>query len=192
MRKDSPWLVVLMMHNLRKGGAIPLDAILSIRAMAQEVTQAGYQFIISFQVPSSSQTPPTKDRLQLCNCTLGVKACRPRSPDQDPGSEKLGDHTGFLQVPTHTYYQQVDPADAPQPFNREHVLEMLPLDLRPFIELNDFDEAFESYPSLGAMDTSPHPTCAFAFFRHLVLFSSELLTCAPSDSHFGARHSLHL
>ena len=54
LRKDSPWLVVLLMHNLRKGGAIPLDAILSIRAMAQEVTQAGYQFIISFQVSSTS------------------------------------------------------------------------------------------------------------------------------------------
>ena len=58
LRKDSPWLVVLMMHNLRKGGAIPLDALLSIRAMAQEVTQAGYQFLISFQVLSPSQIAP--------------------------------------------------------------------------------------------------------------------------------------
>ena len=47
--------MVLMMHNLRKGGAIPLDALLSIRAVAHEVTQAGYQFLISFQVSSSSQ-----------------------------------------------------------------------------------------------------------------------------------------
>ena len=47
----------------------------------------------------------------------------------------------------------------PQPFNREHILELLPLDLRPFVELHDFDEAFESYPFLGAMDDPKYPQC---------------------------------
>ena len=74
MRKDSPWLVVLMMHNLRKGGAIPLDALLSIRAMAQEVTQAGYQFLISFQVKPSSQTATLPALYLGCRSSLAKQS----------------------------------------------------------------------------------------------------------------------
>ena len=90
-----------------------------------------------------------------------MKACRPSSPNRDPAPGKLDGNYLFalLQVPTNTFYQRVDPADTPQPFNREHVMELLPLDLRPFVELHDFDEAFESYPFLGAMDDPKYPQC---------------------------------
>ena len=58
-----------------------------------------------------------------------------------------------------------------QPFNREHIMELLPLDLRPFVELHDFDEAFESYPLLGATD---HPI--FIGVSHLRSVIATILT----------------
>ena len=63
-----------------------------------------------------------------------------------------------MQVPTRDFYNLMEVEETE--LTREEMLEYLPIDLRPFVILHDFEVDLASYPELVKpdADTDLHPT----------------------------------